>query len=141
MEPLGSRPFALSLSFILGTMAAGLAIRYVKLGLPHFLVKYGGSALWALMIYWVLSTLRPTWRIAGIALLAGTTATSVELFKLYPSPSLDAFRLTAPGAVLLGRFFSVNDIAVYWAAIVAGAHLDRRLRQRFFLARHTGLAA
>lgn len=123
-----SRSLGLSLALIALTIAAGLAIRFAVLGLPPFIVKYGGSALWALMIYWIVSTLLPRRPIPTAALIAAAVATTVEFLKLYHSPALDAFRLTRPGIVLLGRFFSVWDIAAYWLAIVAGAFIDRRIR-------------
>jgi hypothetical protein len=122
---------SLLISFVLmaSTIVAGLAVRFGHVGLPAFVVKYGGSTMWALMIYWIVSTLLPFWRIRTVALLAGTVATSVEFLKLYHSPGLDACRLTMPGILLLGRFFSVWDILAYWVAILAGAVVDRRLRR------------
>ena len=100
---------SLLISFVLmaGTIAAGLAVRFAHLGLPAFVVKYGGSTMWALMLYWTVSTLLPLWRIPTVAVLAGTVATAVEFLKLYHAPGLDTFRLTLPGVLLLGRFFSV----------------------------------
>jgi hypothetical protein len=62
-------------------------------------------------------------------LLAGTLATSVEFLKLYHVPWLDSFRLTVPGILLLGRFFSVRDIVAYWLAMTFGAVLDRCIRR------------
>jgi hypothetical protein len=62
-------------------------------------------------------------------LVAGAFATGVEFFKLYHSPGMDAFRLTLPGMILLGRFFSVRDIVAYWVAIGAAAWLDGRIRR------------
>jgi hypothetical protein len=41
---------------------------------------------------------------------------------------MDAFRHTLPGVLLLGRYFSVRDIAAYWIAIGLGVWLDARLR-------------
>jgi len=123
------RPFALSLALMLGTIAAGLAIRFGHLGLPPFIVKYGGSMLWALMIYWISSTLLPAWRLDSIALFSGTLATAVEFAKLYHQPMLDAFRLTLPGILLLGRIFSVSDIVAYWLAIVIGVAADAGMRK------------
>lgn len=123
-----SRPLLLSLALMLATIAAGLAVRFAPLGLPLFVVKYGGSTLWALMVYWIISALLPSWRLLTVALVAGTLATAVEFFKLYHSPALDAFRLTLPGVLLLGRFFSVWDIVAYWLAIVVGAFADQALR-------------
>lgn len=120
-----ARPPKHSLALLLVTIAAGLAIRFVPVGLPLFAVKYGGSALWALAIYWLVSALLPPWRFLATALLAGVLATAVEFLKLCHLPALDAFRHTLPGILLLGRFFSVWDIVVYWLAIAAGALVDR----------------
>jgi Protein of unknown function (DUF2809) len=125
-----SRPFGLSLALMLATVAAGLAVRFAHVGQPPFVVKYGGSTLWALMVYWIVSTLLPSWRLLAVALLPGVLATAVEFVKLYHSRGLDAFRLTLPGVLLLGRFFSVWDIVAYWLAIVAGALVDQRIRRR-----------
>ncbi len=110
------------------TAIAGLAIRFIPLGLPHFVVKYGGSTMWALMIYWIVSALLPGLRLVSITLLSGTLATAIEFVKLRHSPALDAFPLTLPGIVLLGRQFSVWDIVAYWLAISVGAFLDSRIR-------------
>jgi hypothetical protein len=128
LKAVRSRPVPLTLSLILGTVAVGLAIRFAQLGLPRFIVKYGGSTLWALMIYWVCSTLLPSWRVQMVALLASIFATAVEFVKLYHSASLDAFRETLAGVVLLGRFFSSWDLIAYYLAISIGALVDSRLR-------------
>jgi len=61
-------------------------------------------------------------------MLAGIVATGVEFFKLIHVPWLDAFRLTLPDILLLGRIFSGWDILVYWVAIGVGALLDARVR-------------
>lgn len=128
-EEMPPRLVVLSLALMLGTVVAGLVVRFAPLGLPPFVVKYGGSTLWALMVYWIVSALLPSWRLFAIALLAGVIATAVEFVKLYHSPALDAFRLTLPGILLLGRFFSVWDIVAYWIAIAVGAFLDRGIRR------------
>lgn len=109
-------------------MGAGLAIRFAHLGLPFTVTKYGGSMLWALMIYWIVSTLLPRWRPSVAGFAAGILATAIEIFKLYRSPAMDAFRLTLPGALLLGRIFSIEDIAAYWVVICGGVLLDRVFR-------------
>jgi hypothetical protein len=115
---------------MLATIVAGLVVRFAHLGLSPFVVKYGGSTLWALMIYWIASTVLPQWRIPAVVLLAGSLGTAIEFGKLYHSPGMDAFRLTFPGMVVLGRFFSVWDILAYWFAISVGAFMDWRLRSR-----------
>lgn len=124
-----SRSVGISLGLIFATIVAGLTIRFAPLGLPAAVVKYGGSALWALMIYWIVSTLLTRWPIPAAALASGLLATLVECLKLYHSPALDAFRHTLPGILLLGRVFSLWDIAAYWLAILAGARADSSLRR------------
>ena len=125
-----ARSGAVSAAAMVGTMAVGLVFRYAPLGLPAFWVKYGGSAMWALMIYWVISTALRRVGPVPLVLLAGTIATAVEFFKLYRSPGMDAFRGTLPGILLLGRYFSWRDIVAYWVAICIGAWVDSALRTR-----------
>lgn len=129
-EQMPSRSIGLSLSLLLITVLLGSTVRFAPLGLPPFVVKSGGSALWALMIYWIVSTLLPSWPPFSAALLATAIAAAVEFAKLYHSPSLDAFRLTLPGMILLSRFFSVWDIAAYTLAITLVALIETRLRPR-----------
>lgn len=126
MQP---RPLVHSLGLMAVTIAAGLAIRFAALGLPPFVVKYGGSMLWAAMVYWIVSALLPRWRFPAVAMLAGALATAVEFLKLCHAPALDAFRLTLPGILLLGRIFSVWDIVAYWLAICIAALGDLAMRR------------
>lgn len=46
------------------------------------------------------------------------------------TPWLDAFRLTAAGALLLGRIFSPWNLVAYVTGIVVGVWLDRLLEER-----------
>jgi len=123
------RPLKTSLALFLVTVMAGLAVRMAPLGLPAVVVKYGGSMLWAVMIYWVVSTALARWRLPVVVTIAGAIATAVEFFKLYHSPGMDAFRLTLPGIILLGRIFSVRDIVAYWVAISVAACVDAGIRR------------
>ena len=118
-----------SLALFLATVMAGLAVRMAPLGLPTVVVKYGGSMLWAVMIYWIVSAALARWRLPVVALISGAIATGVEFFKLYHSPGMDAFRLTLPGMIVLGRFFSVRDIVAYWVAISVAACVDAGIRR------------
>ncbi|WP_294190141.1 DUF2809 domain-containing protein [uncultured Sphingomonas sp.] len=122
------RPLALSALLIVATIAAGLTIRLAPLGLPNALVKYGGSLLWALMIYWIVSSVRSLWPLTRGALVSGAIALCVELFKLYHAPLLDAFRLTLPGKLLLCRVFSLWDLVAYSVAIIAGVLAEFAIR-------------
>jgi hypothetical protein len=112
------------------TLVIGLAWRFVPMGMPLDLYKYGGSVLWAAMIYWLAALIAPRARPVRLALIAAAIATAVELFKLVHKPALDAFRLTFAGKVILGRFFFYSDFLVYYLAIAAAGFTDTCLRRR-----------
>jgi hypothetical protein len=109
------------------TIPIGLAVRYLPLHLPWFLYKYLGSTLWAAALYWFLATLLPKLRPIALATLAITVATILELTRLIPIAPIDAFRLTLPGQILLGRYFSPKNIAAYVLAITLTAAFDYAL--------------
>jgi hypothetical protein len=114
----------------LATLFSGLIVRFVPLGLPWFVAKYGGSTLWAVMVYWALVIAWPRSRPVTLAWTAAGIAALVELQRLYHAAWLDAFRVSLPGILLLGRFFSLWDIVAYWLAIAAIALLDGLLIRR-----------
>jgi hypothetical protein len=106
---------------------AGLALRGFGLaaGLPSFVVKYGGSLLWGAMVFFLVAMAGARLSRWRIALVSVAIAVAVELFRLVHAPWLDAFRLTLPGALLLGRIFSPWNMLAYGAGIGLGALLDR----------------
>ncbi len=55
----------------------------------------------------------------SIALISAAIAVGVELFRLVHAPWLDAFRLTLPGALLLGRIFSPWNMLTYGVGIIS----------------------
>jgi Protein of unknown function (DUF2809) len=112
---------------LLLTIVLGLAWRMVPLGLSAFWFKYGGSALWAMALYWLLAISLLELSAAGLAFLSAAVAAVVEFSRLWRVPAIDAFRLTLAGKLLLGRFFSFKNIAAYWLAIALAAFLDRWL--------------
>jgi hypothetical protein len=123
----GTRSSFVYFGIAFATIAAGLALRLIPLGLPFLVTKWGGSLLWAGMVYWLLAALLRGRKTAILALAAGILAALVELTRLYHSAGLDAFRLTLAGKLLLGRMFSYWDIVAYWAAILLAALADRNL--------------
>ena len=95
------------------------------MGLPAFVVKYGGSLLWGTMVFLLVTMAAPNLSPWRGALIAGSIAVGVELFRLVHTPWLDAFRLTIPGALLLGRIFSTSNMLAYGVGIILGIWLDR----------------
>jgi len=106
------------------TIAAGLIWRLAPLGLMPVLYKYGGSLLWAVMVYLLVAAIFPGWRAFRVAVLACAVSAAVECFRLLHTPALDEFRLTLAGRLLLGRYFSIADIVAYWLAILFAGAVD-----------------
>ena len=96
-----------------------------EIGLPYLLVKYGGSTIWGMMVYFVVAAALAARRRTTV-LVASAIAIAAELFRLYHTPLLDEFRLTLAGALLLGRIFSAWNIVAYLAGIAIATALDRR---------------
>jgi hypothetical protein len=108
-------------------MMSGLALRGFGFGfgLPALVVKYGGSALWAAMVFFLVAMAASHLPRLTLALISATIAIAVELFRLVHAPWLDAFRLTLTGALLLGRIFSLWNLLAYGVGIVLAVWLDR----------------
>jgi hypothetical protein len=123
MTPTTHRSILCALLLLL-TIPIGLAVRLLPLHLPWFLYKYLGSTLWAAALYWFLATVLPKLRPRTLAPLAILIATLLELTRLIPIAPLDTFRLTLPGRILLGRYFSLKNIAAYILAITLMAAFD-----------------
>ena len=122
-------------------IVCGLALRGLglRLGLPAFIVKYGGSVLWGTMVYFLVAIAASHLSRRSIALISAVIAVAVELFRLVHTPALDAFRLTLAGALLLGRIFSPWDMIAYGVGIVLAIGLDRLALRMFpVLRRHAG---
>jgi uncharacterized protein DUF2809 len=108
-------------------IACGLMLRRFGfgVGLPAFIVKYGGSLLWGTMVFFLVGIAAAGWSRRTVASIALAIAVGVELFRLVHTPWPDAFRLTTAGALLLGRIFSLWNIVAYAAGILLGVALDR----------------
>jgi hypothetical protein len=108
-------------------VGSGLALRGFGFswGLSAFVVKYGGSMLWAAMVFFLVAMATSHALRLNVALLSASIAVGVEMFRLVHAPWLDAFRLTLPGALLLGRIFSPWNMLAYGVGIALAMGLDR----------------
>jgi hypothetical protein len=119
-------PQFLRLAALFLVIVLGLVLRRFgyAVDLPFIVVKYGGSALWGAMVYLLVALFVTGSRPAVISITALFIAISVELFRLYHTPWLDAFRLTTAGALLLGRVFSLWNMLAYAIGIAAACAFD-----------------
>jgi hypothetical protein len=108
-------------------IACGLSLRWYgfPLGLPAIVVKYGGSLLWATMVFLLVGVLLPWLTRSQLAVIAVAIAVVVEFSRLAHTPWLDTFRLTTAGALLLGRIFSLWNLVAYAVGIALGVWIDR----------------
>ncbi len=118
-----------AMTWAVAAIVAGLVWRLAPLHLPAFAYKYGGSALYAAMLYWLLAAAFPRLRVLVVAVLATALAFLVEAFKLSHRPALDAFRITLAGKLLLGRVFTSGALLAYAVAIAAVALLDAQKKR------------
>jgi hypothetical protein len=123
MQPSNRRRLT-CLAIMLLLIPLGLVCRFVPIGLPPLIVKYGGSLLWAATVYWFIAFFLARQKPHLLALIALAVTIAIEFLKQVQSLQLNIIRDTFFGKVILGRFFSYTDIAVYWFAVFCFAWLD-----------------
>ncbi|MFK8067920.1 MAG: DUF2809 domain-containing protein [Gammaproteobacteria bacterium] len=102
-------------------MTCGLLSRssYAQL-LPEFISEYAGDTLWALMVFWIVCTLRPDWPTKTIVMTAVAFAFGIEFLQLYHAPWIDGIRNTKIGALILGHGFKFSDLICYSVGVFLG---------------------
>jgi hypothetical protein len=102
----------------------GLGSRSDLVPLPAFVAKYGGDALWALLVFLGFGFLFPRLSTLGTAGLALAFSCAIEFSQLYRAPWFDALRRNRFGALVLGDTFAWADIAAYAVGIAFGACVE-----------------
>ena len=101
-------------------VASGLLWRSSWLALPELPRKYGGDALWALLVFLGFGFLFPRLPSRVLALLAMAFSTFIEFSQLYHAPWIDVIRQTRLGALVLGSVFNWPDFPAYALGIALG---------------------
>ena len=111
---------------VASVLVAGLGLlwRSELTPLPGFFVKYGGVALWALMVFLGLGVAFPKFSTVRLACIAGCVAWCVEFLQLYHVPWIDAVRSTQLGNLVLGTTFHWPDLVAYLVGILGGALVE-----------------
>lgn len=128
MEQL--RPRLVYLGWAVVVVALGLIWRSGLIPVSPWLSKYGGDALWALMIYSIIRFVRPDTSISASALWAFGICVFVELSQLYHAEWIDHVRRTRLGSLALGNVFNWPDIPAYAAGVLLGLAVDVLIRLR-----------
>lgn len=114
---------------ILLVITLGLASRHYGQHWSYGLNNHPGDALWALMIFYVWSFIKPAATTVFLAKVSLLTCFLVEFSQLLETPWLNAIRLTVWGRLVLGASFSWTDLTAYTVGVAAGVLLDRWRRQ------------
>jgi hypothetical protein len=107
-------------------IAAGLASRSDWLSLPPFFAKYGGDALWALLVFLGVAFGLAHARIATVAILAIVFCWGIECSQLYQADWIVSLRRTLFGRLVLGSTFNPPDLLAYLVGIAAGIQAEIR---------------
>lgn len=110
---------------ILLVMVTGILLRSRFVSLPPFTTKYGGDALWALMVFLGFGFVFPKLSVTRLACLALGFAWFIEFSQLYHVPWIDEIRRMRVGHLVLGSTFNWPDLAAYTVGIVLGIFFDR----------------
>lgn len=85
-----------------------------------------GDAMWAAMICAGISALLPRRSPLHRSVAALCVCYAVEFSQLWHTPTLDQFRATQIGALMLGSGFDARDLVAYALGIGLFAWFDRR---------------
>lgn len=110
-------------------MMTGILWRSLLFPLPSATGKYGGDALWALLVFigfGLLCNVASTRRIAAASL---GFAWLIEFSQLYHAPWIDSLRSTLIGRLSLGATFNAPDLLAYAVGIALGALAEYLWRQ------------
>lgn len=113
----------------LAVVGTGLLWRADFMPLPPLVAKYGGDALWALMVFTGCGFLFPRASTIALGLLALSFAWMVEFSQIYHAPWIDALRATLPGRLILGSTFNWPDLPAYMLGVALGVWVELSCRK------------
>lgn len=112
------------------TILLGLLWRSGLVTMPGFLLKYGGDALWSMVVFFGLGMLFTRATTLRVALMAVAFSWAIEFLQLYHAPWIDSIRSTLLGRLVLGSTFNSPDLVAYVIGVALAALADRVLAQR-----------
>lgn len=124
------RPHAVYLGWAVAIIVLGPIWRSGLIPISPWLSKYGGDALWVLMIYSIVRFVRPDARSSVSALWAFGICALVEFSQLYHADWIDSVRRTRLGSLALGNVFNWPDIPAYAAGVLLALAVDVLIRSR-----------
>ncbi len=112
-------------------IGAGLWWRSVGNPVAPFWHKYGGDALWALLMFLGFRCVLIRASVLRVTLFSLAFCFAVEFSQIYRAPWIDAIRHTRLGALALGATFNAPDLIAYAVGVVFGAAVESTRLRRF----------
>lgn len=122
-EP-GSRNRAVYGLMIVLVMGCGLLWRSRFISLPEFATKYGGDAMWALLVFFGFAFVFHRASTLRIGLFALVFAWAIEFSQIYHAEWIDQIRSMRIGALVLGSTFNPPDLLAYAAGVAIGVAFE-----------------
>ncbi|MDI1478720.1 DUF2809 domain-containing protein [Polyangium sp. y55x31] len=116
-------------ALVVVTIGLGLLSRKIP-GLPAWLSKGAGDALYATMSFWLAGLVAPASRTAQASIAALLFCYAVEASQLYHAPWIDAIRAMRLGGLALGHGFHAMDLIYYAVGVIVGIGIERAGRLR-----------
>jgi len=107
----------------------GLLWRSGHLPLSPFISKYGGDALWALMVFFGFGFVFTRVSTLRLVLISICFAWAIEFSQLYHAHWIDSIRSTRLGHLILGSTFNSPDLLAYMIGVAFGAAGERLFRK------------
>lgn len=108
----------------IATIAVGLIVHKLRGAIPPAPRDIAGDALWAAMMFWIVSFAAPAAHLSARAVVALGIAFGVEISQMYPSAGIDALRSTTLGRLVLGTDFDARDLVSYSLGVAIAAGYD-----------------
>jgi hypothetical protein len=109
---------------MVAVIAVGLGWRAAANPVSPFWHKYGGDALWALLMFLGFRCVLIRASILRVTLVSLTFCFAVEFFQLYHAPWIDSIRATRLGTLALGSTFNAPDLIAYAVGVFFGGVIE-----------------
>ncbi len=110
-------------------LLGGLLWRSHLIPLSPFLSKYGGDALWALLVFCGFGFLFATISPLRLAIVSLGFAWAIEFSQLYHAPWFDSIRALRIGHLVFGSTFNPPDLLAYLAGVAVGMFAELAYRK------------
>lgn len=97
---------------------------------PKWVFFYMGDSIWAIMVFFIMSTLLPKASIRKRGLLSIVYAWLTEFSQLYQANWINEIRTTKLGALVLGKGFMWSDLLMYVIGVLIACIITKMLTNK-----------